>query len=156
MAAPGQRAVTAFQIAGREVVEYQRVVLKVPFGQALLEGCLAFDQPVHRRVEFVLVDRTHSEHLAQCGDGALGGEGAGRGQLRLRVDDTGGDQGDGEVADAAALTGEQGVQAELLERANHGGDMAVGQAADAGEGLLGIDQRFTAEDTPHGLDGLVR
>ena len=52
--------------------------------------------------------------------------------------------------------GEQGVQAEVLERGEHRGDVAVGQAADAGEDVLGVDERFTAEDTPHGLDGRVR
>ena len=104
----------------------------------------------------MLVDPAEAEHLAQGGHGALGSEGAGRGQLRLRVDDAGGDQGDGKVTPARGLPGEQGVEAELLERAKHSGDMAVGHAADAGEGLLGIDQRFTAEDTPHGLDGRVR
>ena len=71
-------------------------------------------------------------------------------------DDARGDQGDGKRTPARGLPGEQGVQAEVLERGEHRGDVAVGQAADAGEDVLGVDERFTAEDTPHGLDGRVR
>ena len=103
------------------------MVLQVPRSQALLDTRLPRDEPVHRRVEFVLVDRADAEHRAEGGDGALGGQGAGRGQLRLRVDDAGGDQGEGEVTPARGLSRNQGVESELLEGANHGGDVAVRQ-----------------------------
>ena len=37
----------------------------------------------------------------------------------------------------------------------HGGDVAVGQAADAGEGVVGIDELLTAEDAAEHIDGGV-
>ena len=45
------------------------------------------------------------------GDGAFRGQGAGGGELGLRVDAAGGDQG--EVTDEARLRGDSGVQSEL-------------------------------------------
>ena len=74
---------------------------QVLFRQPLLDGRLPLDEPVHRRVELMLVDVAEFEHPTEGGDGGLGGEGAGGGELRLRVDDAGDDEGDDEVTDAA-------------------------------------------------------
>ena len=86
VAAPGHGQ-RAFQIAGREVVEHQRVVLKVPWPAAS-----AWRSTSNRRVEFVLVDPAEAEPAQ------LGGEGAGGRELRLRVDDA----GDSDEKEAAA------------------------------------------------------
>ena len=137
----GQRAVGSLQVTGGQVVEHQRVFPQVPLGQTLLDGRLLPHEPVHRGVELMLVDGAEPEHLAQGGDGAFGRQGTGGGQLGLRIDDAGDDQGEDEVADAAGVSGDQRVQSELLEGAEHGGDVAVGQAADAGEGVFRLTSR---------------
>ena len=151
----GQRAVGALHVAGGQVVEHQRVLSKVPLGEPLLDGGLPLDQPVHRRVELMRIDVAESEQFAQGGYRALGGQRAGGGQFRPRVDDAGDDERDDQVAEAAGATADQRVQSELLEGAEHGSDVAVGQAADAGEGVVGIDELLTAEDAAQHIDGGV-
>ena len=47
------------------------------------------------------------------------------------------------------------MQAELLEGAEDGGDMAVWVAAQAGEGGLGIDQGFAFESSADEIDDVV-
>ena len=70
----GQRAVRALHVAGGQVVEHQRVLAKMPLGEPLLDGGLPLDQPVHRRVELMLIDVAESEQFAQGGYRALGGQ----------------------------------------------------------------------------------
>ena len=125
----------------------------MPLGEPLLDAGLPLDQPVHRRVELMRIDVAESEQFAQGGYRALGGQRAGGGQFRPRVDDAGDDEGENEVAEAAGAPGDQRVQSELLERAEHGSDVAVGQAADAGEGVVGIDELLTAQDAAEHVDG---
>ena len=149
----GQRALGAFHVAGGQVVEHQRVLAQMPRGQALLDARLPLDQPVHRRIQLLWVDVAEPEHFAQGGRGAVGGQGAGGGQLRPRVDDAGDDEGEDEVAAAAGAAGDKLVQPELLEGAEHGGDVAVGQAADAGEGVFGIDEWLPAQHAAQHVDG---
>ena len=52
-------------------------------------------------------------------------------------------------------TSDEGMQAELLEGAEDGGDMAVRVAAQAGEGGLGIDQGFAFESSADEIDDVV-
>ena len=59
------------------------------------------DEPVHGGVELERVDLAEIQQVPERGAGALGGQGAGGGQLRLRVDDARDDEGDDEVTDAA-------------------------------------------------------
>ncbi len=47
------------------------------------------------------------------------------------------------------------MQSESLEGAEDGGDMAVGEAAHAGEGFFGGDEAVAAEDAADGFDGGV-
>ena len=129
------------------------MLLQVSLGQALLDGGLPGQEPVHGRVEFVRVDVAEPERLAEGGDRALGGEGAGGGQLGLGVDDAVDDEREHEVAEAAGLAVDEGMQSELLEGAEHGGDVSVGQTSDAGEGFLGVDELLAAEDAAECLDG---
>ena len=100
--------------------------LEVALGEALLDGCLALDEPVHCGVQLLRVDGAEVEHLPERGDGAFGRQGAGGGELRLRVDDAGDEQCEDEVAVAAGASGEQGGESELADGGEHGGDVAVG------------------------------
>jgi hypothetical protein len=53
-----------------------------------------------------------------------------------RVEDAPDQQGEDEVAAAVAIRAEDAVEADLAHRAEGGGDVAVGQAAGDGEGVL--------------------
>ena len=124
--------------------------------QALLDTLLASYQPVHRLVQLILIDGAQLQSLAEGGDGALRGDGARGGQFGAGVDDAGDDHGDDQIAQAAAGTSDEGVQAELLEGAEDGGDMAVGVAADDGEGVVGGAQSDAAlEEDLQAVDDVI-
>ena len=123
--------------------------------QALFDTPLAPYQPVHRCVEFILVDGLQPQDLAEGGDSALRVQGASGGQFGAGVDDAGDNHGDDEIAPATGRTSDEGMQAELLEGAEDGGDMAVGVATQAGEGGLGIDQGFAFESSADKIDDVV-
>ena len=106
-------------------------------------------------VQLLRVGRAEVEHLAERGDGGFGRQGAGGGELRLRVDDAGDEQGEDEVAVVAGAAGEQGSESELADGGEHGGDVAVGEAAEAGEGVIGMNELLAAEDASEGVDGGV-
>ena len=154
-AALGEFAVRSLEVAGGQVVEHQGVFLEVALGEALLDGGLPLDEPVHRGVQLLRVDRAEVEHLAERGDGGFGRQGAGGGELRLGVDDAGDEQGEDELAVAAGAAGEQGRESELADGGEHGGDVAVGEAAEAGEGVIGMNELLAAEDASEGVDGGV-
>jgi len=65
VAALGERAATPFHVARRNVVEHQHAVAEMAFGQRGLDGGLAFQQPIERGVEFVLVDLAETEDRAE-------------------------------------------------------------------------------------------
>ena len=123
--------------------------------QALFDTPLAPYQPVHRCVELILVDRLQLQDLAEGGDRALRVQGASGGQFGAGVDDAGDNHGDDEIAPATGRTSDEGMQAELLEGAEDGGDMAVRVAAQAAEGGLGIDQGFAFESSADEIDDVV-
>ena len=150
----GEFAVGPLDVAGGQVVEHQGVFLEVALGEALLDGRLALDEPVHRGVQLLRVDGTEVEHFPERGDGAFGCQGAGGGELRLRVDDAGDEQCDDEVADATGASGEQGGECELADGGEHGGDVAVWEASETGEGVVGADELLSAEDAADGVDGV--
>jgi hypothetical protein len=54
-------------VAGGHVVEYQRAVFQMTFGQCGLNGGLAFKQPVEGGVKFFLLDLPQSQDRAQAG-----------------------------------------------------------------------------------------
>ena len=89
VSALGEFAARPLDVAGGQVVEHEGVFLEVALGEALLDGRLPLDEPVHRGVQLLVVDGAEVEHLAERGDGAFGRQCAGGGELRLRVDDTG-------------------------------------------------------------------
>ena len=124
-------------------------------GQALFDTALAANQPIHGGVQLVLVDGLQGQHLAEGGDGALGVQAASGGELGAGVDDASDDHGDDQGAHAAGGARDEGMQAELLEGAEDGGDMAVGEAAPAGEGGFGIDQGLALESSADEIDDVV-
>ena len=58
------------------------------------------------------IDGAEVQHLPEGGDGGFRRQGAGGGQLRLRVDDAGDEERDDEVAGAPGAAGEQGGESE--------------------------------------------
>jgi len=62
-----QRARHALEVAGGEVVERHAIVVKVTSRQPFLDEALAFEQPVHRGVQVVLVRVSHAQRLWQRG-----------------------------------------------------------------------------------------
>ena len=127
--------------------------LEVALGEALLDGRLPLDEPVHCGVQLLRVDGAEVEHLPERGDGAFRRQGAGGGELRLRVDDAGDEQREDEVAEASGAAGEQCGKSELADGGEHGGDVPVGEAAEAGEGVVGTDEPLASEYAAQGLDG---
>ena len=123
--------------------------------QALLDALLASQQPVHRLVQLILIDRAEAQRGAEGGDGAFGSEGTSGGQLGASVDDAGDDHGQDQIARAAGGTGDEGMQAELLEEAEDGGDVAVRGTAHTGEEGLGINQGLTLEGSADEIDDVV-
>ena len=61
----GQWTTTAFKVTRREVVENQGTLVQVLFRQPLLYPLLTFHQPIHGRVEFVLIRVPHPQFLSQ-------------------------------------------------------------------------------------------
>ena len=95
-------------------------------GQAPLDGVLTVEQPVHGGVEIVLVGVPDAERLGERV--ARGGlrQAPGGGQFRARIEDACGDQGNDALALGGGGAGDGAVEAQLLQGAEHGGDMAVG------------------------------
>jgi len=90
----GQRAGAALEIGRGHVVENQRPVGQVAPRQRLLNAPLFCAQPVERLVEFLLVDRSEPEHLAQRTSRRLVIEPACRRQLGGGIDEPRHDHGD--------------------------------------------------------------
>ena len=87
VAEAGERAAAALEVARADVVEDQRAVLEMPFGEGLLDRRLALAEPVECRIELVLVDRAEGEHTAKARARRRRVEVACRRQLRGRMDD---------------------------------------------------------------------
>jgi hypothetical protein len=79
-------------------------------------------------------------------------EAAGGGQFGAGVEDTGDDQGDGQIAAAVGGAVEKLFQPQTAQRGEDGGDMAVGQGAGELECLVGSDERFALEDETEAID----
>ena len=153
VAALGERAAAAFHVARRHVVEHQRAVVEMALGQRRLDGGLALQQPVERGVELVLIDLAETEPVRQAGGGRGGGERARGGELGGGIEDAADEQGQDEVAAAVAVGAEDPVEADLARGAEGGGDMAMRQRADDGEGFaLRGDDGAAFEHAAQALD----
>jgi hypothetical protein len=65
VAALGERTARALEVARRQVVEHQAALAQMARGQLLLDRVLAREQPVHRRVQVVLVGIGDAEVFGQ-------------------------------------------------------------------------------------------
>ena len=115
-------------------------------GQALLDGILAFAQPVHGSVQLVLVDRVQIQHVGQRIAQGVGVQGASGGELGSGTEDAREDQSEGQIARARTAT-EQAIEADRASEAAYGGDVAVGLGAhdverivEGGDGEAALEQ----------------
>ena len=117
--------------------------------QAHFDALLASHQPVHSRVQLILVDCAEPEHVPEGGDGAFRVQTASGGQFGAGVDDPSNDHGDDQIALAGGGTSDKGMEAEIPEGAEDGRDMAVRGAANDGQQVVGRAESETAveEDT---------
>ena len=118
----------------RQVVEHQRAVAQVASGQTRLDGALALEQPVHGGIELVFVDALDAEHLGEGVARGVGGEPARGGELRAWGEDARDNEGNGAFAFGRGGGGEGAVEAQLAQRSEHCGDVAVGARAGDVEG----------------------
>src|SRR5271165_702341 len=165
VAALGQRATAAFDIARRHVVEHQRPALQMPLGERGFDGALTFMQPIERRVEFVLVDLAEAEFDTEAGGGGRRIERLGGGEFGGRRDDAADDHRQDEIANsiglavglAGVLGSQQPVEADGARRAEHGRDVAMRQRAFDRQSLLaGGNDDAALEDAAQALDMLRR
>ena len=75
--------------------------------------------------------------------------------LEAGVDDAGDDEGDGEIAEPAGGAGDEGVESEASEGSEGGGDVSVGEAALAVEGVVGCDEGFALESSADESDDRI-
>ena len=93
--------------------------------------------------------------MAEGGDRAFGVQAAGGGEFGASVDDAGDDHGDDEVTLTGGGTSDEGMEGELAEEPEDGGDVAVGGAAQATEGGFGIDEGLAFEGSADEIDDVV-
>ena len=140
VAAFGQGAAAAFDIARRDVVEHQRPALEMALRQRGLDRALTLEEPVERGVEFVLADLAEVQLDAEARGGGGGIERPGGGELGGRGDDAADDHGQDKVARAVGLVRvfrpEQPVQTDRARRAQNRGDGSVRQRALDNKGLI--------------------
>ena len=98
------------------------------FGQTLLDGGLAFEPPVHGGVELVFVDGLDAEHLGEGVGCGVGGQFPRGSELGAWGEDARDDEGDGAFRRGGG--GEGALEAQLAQRPEDCGDVAVGLGAD--------------------------
>ena len=95
------------EVGGTHVVEHQRAVFQMPFGQFLLDLGLAFPQPVHRRVEGLGISLLHFEQLGQDARARFLVEPPSRRELGARVQDPRDDHRDYPIAFFGRFRGDE-------------------------------------------------
>jgi hypothetical protein len=115
---------------------------------------LAGDQPVHGRIEIVLIERAELEFFAQAVVASLRPEGATGGEFGSRFEDARGNESQGEPALAAGVGVEDEVQVEVADGGEDSGDMAVRERAGDLEGGLerGRTGVVALEEAAEGVD----
>ena len=122
-------------------------------GQGGLDGRLALQQPVQRGVEFVLVDLTKTEHLAQARGGGGARQRTSGGKLGGWIEDPAKQQGEDKVTATIAIGTEDTVETDLACHAQSCGDVAVWQAPCDGERVLaGGDDGAAPENAAQAFD----
>ena len=156
MSPGGQPAATAFRIHGGQIVQHQRTIPQMPPGQAVLDLLLALNQPVHGRVQVMLVAVGNPQGLAQGVPGA-----------RLRPAPDGAEPGPG-MQDACCHHPQHPVplgtgrpddlrKVQLADGAEHRGHMSVGQGPGNLEAVFEPGQCGAAlEQRPESFDEVWR
>ena len=116
----------------------------MPLGQAPLDGVPALEQPVHGGVEIVLAAVFQPRRLGERVSRGRLGQAPGGGQFRAGVDDPGDDHRQHAPALGRVRAGDRPVQAQLAQRPERGGDMAVGPRANDVEGVVEAGHRGAA------------
>src|SRR5689334_3269737 len=109
----GERAAAAFHVARRDVVQHERAVREVTFGQRSLDGGLALTQAVRRRVWRIPIGRTEAGRAAGAGGGGRWRESAGSGELCPGSEEPRDEEGEDEVAAAMVVLAENPLEAIL-------------------------------------------
>ena len=129
MADRAQRAGPPLERGRGHVVQHQGAAGQVPGRERVLDLVLPAVQVVHRRVQVILVTRPQVQDLAQRAGCRLVPEPAGDGQLGVRRDHLRDRHCGHQVPVPGRHRVDQLLQAQLARRAQHGGDVAVRQAA---------------------------
>jgi hypothetical protein len=109
-------------------------------------------------IELVLVGVPQPQDLPERAVERLGVQGPSGGELGAGIEQALHDHRHAKLPSAAGLGGEQGVETEAAQRAERGGDGAVGAGAQDLEGILEGRgwRRLALEDLAEGLDALGR
>ena len=118
--------------------------MRCPFGQAALDGVLAREQPVHSGVQVVLIHRCQRQRVGERVARRGGGQAPGGGEFRAGVEEAGDQQGQHALPCGVVLAGDESVQAQVFEGAEHGGDVAVGLGAGDSKGLVRVGDGVAA------------
>jgi hypothetical protein len=125
----------------------------VPGGQRVLDLVLPGLQVVHRLIQVILIAAAGAEDFAQRAGCRLVAQPAGDGQLGVRRDHLRGRHRGHQVPLPGRLGVDQLLQAQLARRAEHGGDVAVRQAAGDLERPVQVrSRRLALQDPGQGVD----
>ena len=120
----------------------------MPRRELVLDAFLAGQQPVERPVEVVFIGVLDAQLLGQRGMPPQPGGGQFRAGVQQPLDDHGHD----EVAPARGFRGQQAIEAELAQAAEHGFDVTVGAGTLDPESLAGGDKGFAGERAADDID----
>jgi len=148
-----QRAGPALERGGGDVIQHQGAAGQVPGRQRILDAVLPGGQPVHRAIQVILVTAACAEDLAQGTGRGPGAQPAGDGQLGARRDHLRGRHRGHQVPLPRRYRVDQLFQPQLAQRAQHGGDVPVRQAAgDLERALQGGGGRLAFQHPGQGVD----
>jgi hypothetical protein len=132
IAAFGQRAGAAFEIARTDIVENKGAVIEMTPGQRAFNALLLVHQPVERLIKLLLVNRSEPEHLAERRGRSIVSQPACSRQLGRRIDEARDQHGDAQhhfAASLHAIVGQHPIETDLAQCAQRRCHMAVRQAA---------------------------
>ena len=160
VAAFGQGAAAAFDIARRNVVEHQRPALEMALRQRGLDRALTLEEPVERGVEFVLADLAQGQLDAEARGGGGGMSALAVASLEagamMRLTIMARTRSRGRLGSSQPWARAAGRDRPRAP-AEHGGDGPMRQRALDGEGLLARRQHDAAlEHAAQTLDVLGR
>jgi len=124
----------------------------VPLGQGRLDFGLLLQEPVHGRIELVLVGIGHAQLASQ----RVGVEAAYGGQLGGRLQNPADDHRRRQLPLPACSGGDQPLHPQLAELTQHRQHIAVGQGTDDLKAVCQRPDLLAAKDGTHGIHGRRR